>query len=214
MGSERPDRPGEVSPPPPTHGWGRPVSAEPWPSPYAGPQSRPAPVPPGRASGGVPSQVRLACVLTWVFSLVTAALYLVVGTALLVDRAAMLDLLRDNPTVRDTRLSEDQLVTAIVGVSAVIVVWCLAACLLALLAWRRHTWAWILLVVSVGFAAIVEIIALPFSVLHLAAAGVALRMLLAGPARAWFRNDEVPPSGWAPPTGPPSAEPSGKPPVW
>jgi hypothetical protein len=168
--------------------------------------------------------VRLACVLTWVFSLVTAVLYLLVGTALLVDRAAMLDLLRDNPTVRDTRLTEDQLVAAIVGVSAVIVVWCLAACVLALLAWRRHTWAWILLVVSAGFAAVVEVVVLPFSVLHLAAAGVALRMLLAAPSRAWFRTDHVPPSGWAPPTGPPTSppsaapprpdEPSDKPPAW
>ena len=163
--------------------------------------------------------MRLACILTWVFSLVTAVLYLLVGTALLIDRAGMLDLLRDNPAVRDTRLTEDQLVAAIVAVSAVVVLWSLAACVLAILTWRRHAWAWILLVVSIAFAGMVAIVALPFSLLHLAAAGVALRMLLARHSRAWFRRDGLPPSGWAPPASPPADRhrpegPSGKPPVW
>ena len=163
--------------------------------------------------------MRLACILTWVFSLVTAVLYLLVGTALLIDRAGMLDLLRDNPAVRDTRLTEDQLVAAIVAVSAVVVLWSLAACVLAILTWRRHAWAWILLVVSIAFAGMVAIVALPFSLLHLAAAGVALRMLLARHSRAWFRRDGLPPSGWAPPASPPADRqrpegPSGQPPVW
>jgi len=226
----RSDRPGDSpsappSPPPPTPGWGRPVAPGSWPPPYAVPPTHPS-APSARPAlrTEVPGPVRLACILTWVFSLVTAALYLLVGTAVLVDRTGMLDLLRDNPTVRDTHLTEDQLVGAIVGVSAVVVLWSLAACVLAILTWRRHAWAWILLVVSVAFAALVEIVALPFSLLHLAAAGIALRMLLARSSRDWFRRDGVPPSGWAPPAppvGPPSERhsdpaegPSDKPPVW
>ena len=153
-----------------------------------------------------------------------------VALALLVDREQMLDLLRDNPTVRDSNLDTDQLVAAILAVRAVVVLWCLAACVLAVLAWRRYAWAWILLTVSVGVAALVEVVGLPYSLLHLVAAGVALRMLLLAPTRAWFRETgAAPPPGWtppshwappggehdAPPTAPPHDEPpSGKPPVW
>jgi hypothetical protein len=178
----------------------------------------------------VPTPVRVACILTWIFSLLTAALYLLVGVALLVDRNGMLDLLRDNPTVRDSKLDADQLVTVIVAVSALVVLWCLAACGLAVLVWRRHAWAWILLTVSVGVAAAVEVVGLPYSLLHLVAAGVALRMLLVAPTRAWFREGgPVPPPGWGPPqhwappsdehdaaqpAPPPDERPSGKPPVW
>jgi hypothetical protein len=217
--------------PPPTPGWGeRPT----FPAAYS-----PGPVlPPPPAE--VPAQVRIACILTWVFSVVTAGLYVLIGVALLVDRHRMLDLLRDNPTVRDSKLDDDQLVTVIVTVSALIALWCLAACALAFLSWRRHVWAWILLIASIGAALLVEAAALPYSLLHLAAAAVALRMLLARPTRAWFRGAGgprvsaprgwVPPPGWAPPSGPPTQppagrsperpsdgpadRPSGKPPVW
>jgi hypothetical protein len=226
-----------VSTPPPTYGWGQ--------QPHV-PQEAQAPghalasatgsvgVPAGPR---VPGQVRVACILTWIFSLLTAGIYLVVAVALAVDRDGMLDLLRDNPAIRDRSITDDQLTAALFGGSAVVVVWCLAACVLALLAWRRHTWAWIVLLVSVGIAALVELLGLPYSLLHLVAAGTVLRLLLVTPTRAWFRDQDgpgasVPPQGWAPPTGqplppqypapeqppqyppPPPEHPSGKPPVW
>jgi hypothetical protein len=203
-----PPRPADdhASGPRPTRGWGeRPTSATPWPVPYA---AGPA-VPPGPA--GVPSQVRVACILTWVFSIVTAGLYLVIAAALLADRARMLDLLKDNPAVRDTRLTDDQLVTAIVTVSVLVALWCLAACVVAWLTWRRHAWARVLLMVSIAVAAVVELVGFPYSLLHLAAAVVAFRMLLTPQARAWFRGGDErgtpPPSAWTPPAGwaPPSA---------
>jgi hypothetical protein len=220
---------GPASQPPPTPGWGhQPVAPAAWPPPTGYAAS--APYQPGPARAGVPTPVRVACILTWIFSLLTAALYLLVGVALLVDRNGMLDLLRDNPTVRDSKLDADQLVTVIVAVSALVVLWCLAACGLAVLVWRRHAWAWILLTVSVGVAAAVEVVGLPYSLLHLVAAGVALRMLLVAPTRAWFREGgPVPPPGWGPPqhwappsdehdaaqpAPPPDERPSGKPPVW
>lgn len=202
--------------PPPTPGWGeRPTVPAPWPPAYG-----PGPVLPP-PSGEVPAPVRIACFLTWGFSLVTAGLYLLIGVALLVDRGRMLDLLRDNPTVRDSKLDDDQLVTVIVTVSALVVLWCLAACVLAFFAWRRHSWAWILLIASIGVALLVEVAAFPFSLLHLAAAAVSLRMLLARPTRAWFRGGSgpgvpaprgwAPPPGWTPPSGPPTQPPSGRP---
>jgi hypothetical protein len=227
-----PSSSGTTPQPPPTSGFGqRPVAPSAWPPPSG--YAAPAPYAPGSyspapARAGVPTPVRVACILTWIFSLLTAGLYVLVTVALLVDREQMLDLLRDNPTVRDSKLDADQLVTAIVVVSGVVVLWCLAACVLAVLAWRRHAWAWILLTVSVGLAALVEVVGLPYSLLHLIAAGVALRMLLLAPTRAWFRGSGPaagpPDQGWAPPAppgdhsgppeGPPPPPPSGKPPVW
>jgi hypothetical protein len=154
----------------------------------------------------------------------TAALYVLVALGVLADRSQVLDLLRDNPTVRDSDLSDDQLVLLIVVISALIAVWCLAACLLAFLTWRRHGWARILLIVSIGVALVLELAAFPFSLMHLVASVFALRMLLVAPTRAWFRGPGgPPPPGWGPPTWPPPGQqspeqrqlpPGGKPPVW
>jgi len=209
-------------PPPPTPGWGQRPPAPAWPAPAQ------AAVPP---AAEVPRSVRIACTLTWVFGLMTAALYVLVGLGVLADRSQVLDLLRDNPTVRDSELSDDQLVLLIVAVSALIAVWCLAACLLAFLTWRRHGWARILLMVSIGVALVLELAAFPFSLMHLVASVIALRMLLVAPTRAWFRGPGggPPPPGWGPPTWPPPDQqhgqqppdqqqgqqpPGGKPPDW
>ena len=208
-------------PPPPTPGWGQQPTAPAWPAPVQAAALR---------AGEVPRPVRIACALTWVFGLMTGVLYALVGLGVLADRDGVLDLLRDNPTVRDSNLSDDQLVVLIVVVSALIALWCLAACLLAFLTWRRHAWARILLMVSTGVALALELAAFPFSLLHLVASVTALRMLLVAPTRAWFRGPGGPPPGWGPPTWPPPGQqppgeqspgespgeqpPGGKPPVW
>jgi len=225
--------------PPPTAGWGQPAG---WSAaPPAGWDRRTAAysvpsVPSTRPL--VPTHVRVACALTWVFTGLTAAIYLVLLVLIAVDRPRVLDLLRDNPGVRDTSFSDDQLVAAVVAASAVVVAWCVIAGVLAFLAWRRQSWAWITLVVSVGMSALVEVLALPFTVVHLAAAAIALRLLLIRPTREWFRREGGPPlppppppppssasRDWPPPSipappPPPSSPPSppqqppGKPPVW
>jgi len=217
-----PSQAGWTPPPPPTPGWGQPPAAPAWPA------SAQAAVPP---AAEVPRPVRIACVLTWVFGLMTAALYVLVGLGVLADRDQILDLLRDNPTVRDSDLGDDQLVLLIVAVSALIAVWCLAACVLAFLTWRRQGWARILLMVSIGVALVLELASFPFSLLHLVASVIALRMLLIAPTRAWFRGPGgPPPPAWGPPTWPPPGQqsrdeqqgqqppdqqpPGGKPPVW
>jgi hypothetical protein len=148
-----------------------------------------------------------------------------------VNRSGILDLVRDNPSIRDTSLTDDELVGVLVAVSAMVVLWCLAACVLAVLTWRRHGWARVLLLVSVGVAGLVELVGLPYSLLNLAACVAAFVLLLRAPVRAWFRSDGVgasapPAAGWPPPDTPPAASPapqgqqppaehpSGKPPVW
>jgi hypothetical protein len=96
---------------------------------------------------------------------------------------------------------------------------------LAFFAWRRHSWAWALLLVSIGVAVVFELVSLPWSLVHLAAGVVALRLLLLRPIRAWFRGARPPvspPTGWAPPDPgtrhggdqPSQQRPHDEPPVW
>jgi hypothetical protein len=228
--------------PRPMHGWGEargsvgeppgpayPHEVGPWPPP-AHPAGPAGPVAPSGTE--VPSAVRFACVLTWVFSGLTAALYLVVILGLAVNRTGILDLVRDNPSIRDTSLSDSELVGALVAASATVILWCLAACGLALLAWRRHAWARTLLLVSVSVAALVELVGLPYSLLNLAACVAVFVLLLRAPVRKWFRGSAAaspaawpppdpgsrtpgPPTGGDAPTPPPTEQPpAGKPPVW
>jgi hypothetical protein len=155
--------------------------------------------------------VRIACILTWIFSLLTGGVYLLLILLVAVDRGEVIDLLRDNASIQDTSLTDNQLIGLIVAMSAVVLLWCLAAALLALLTWRRHAWAWIMLLVSIGFAGLFELFALPFSLLHLAACGIAFALLLRAPARAWIHGGAGPgrPPSWpgGPAGGPPAQVP-------
>lgn len=219
--------------PAPTPGWGAP----------AGPRGGPATVvpayppvqgapqgpwrPPGRPES-TPVHVRVACILTWVLAGLTAGLYTLVFAAVAIDRNAVLDLLHDNASVRDAGLSDRALVAVIISVSAFLVLWCLAAGVLAVLVWRRRTWAWILLLVSAGATVLAGLLVLPFSVAHVVGAVTAFVLLLRGPVRAWFAAAEAAgarPGSPGPPPGPSAGPPGpsvplpppradGKPPVW
>lgn len=217
--------------PPPTPGWGAPgsVATAATGSPYA--PTHPASYPPPAVPWGprglrepAPVQVRVACILTWVFAGLTGGLYTLVAVAIAADRGAVLDLLHDNPSVRDANLTDTALIAVVVAVSALLVLWCLAAVVLAMLTWRRHAWAWILLLVSSGATTLACLLVLPFSVANLIGAVTAFVLLLRPPVRAWFRTSGLPgpPPGWPAPGPPPtqSAQPpasvpqDGKPPVW
>jgi hypothetical protein len=183
----------------------------------------------------VPTPVRIGCILTWIFSLLTGGVYLLLILLVAVDRGEVITLLRDNASIQDTSLSDNQLIGMIVAMSAIALLWCLAASLLAFLTWRRHAWAWVMLLISIGVAGLFELFALPFSLLHLAACVAAFVLLLRGPARAWISagpGPRQPPSwpggpgggtaghapgwpgqGWPPPTGHEQPRPPVEPPV-
>jgi hypothetical protein len=104
-------------------------------------------------------------------------------------------------------------------------VWCLLASVLAALTWRRHGGASVVLLVSCGVATLFEVVAFPFSLLHIAASVTAFVLLLRPSTRSWFQGSH--PArvvhDWPPPAGtpvPPDASqqpqglPPGKPPVW
>lgn len=193
----------EVSPPstehqpPPTAGWGQVPSAaqpqvEPPTAPYPAPQ---APNPYGyyppaarahvpRDPSGRPAQVRLACILTWVFSAIAGLSFAGLIVAVAVDSDAMLERMRDSPGWDSAY--EEFAIAAAVTVSVVFLVWCVAAAVLAVFVWRRHQWAWVMLMVSCGMAALICILGVPFSLVHLAALATTFGALLSRPSREWF----------------------------
>ena len=205
-----------MPPPPATPGWGQPPS---------GPAVLAAPVPAYPSASWpqqsrVPTPVRVACILTWVFSLLTAGLYVLLIAFIAVDRGKVIDRLRENATIQDSSFSDSELIGVLVALSALVILWCLAASFVAVLTWRRHAWAWVLLLVSVGAASFVALLGFPYSLPNLAACITAFVLLLRPAVRAWFRQAGSPGAPLPPPPAPtwqpppPTPQPPGKPPVW
>jgi len=201
-----PPAPGSALPPP-TPGWGQTSGSAPeplasWPAPSGRPVAGPVAGP--VASSARPPQVRLACILTWVFSSLTAFGYAVVLVVMATERTRFTDELQKSPGWRDS--FDVDTVTTLIGIaSAVFVVWSLGAIVLALLVWRRVRWAWVALLVSAWTAGLLSVVAFPFSLPYLAVIGATAGMLMRGPSRAWFSG----------PTAPSRPQPPGpRPPVW
>lgn len=180
----------------------------------------------------VPVQVRTACILTWVFSALTASVYVGLIVAAAVDRAGTVDLVRDSSGISDLTATDAELIGALLAMSALMLVWCILASVLAALTWRRQAWASVALLVSCGVATLFEVVGFPFSLLHIGASVTAFVLLLRPSARAWLRGpgqgtgarDWPAPSGRpVPPAAPdqlppdqvpPDQVPPGRPPVW
>jgi hypothetical protein len=156
--------------PAPTPGWGQLSPAGP-------------PVPP--ASAPRPTQVRLACVLTWVFSSLTALGYAAVLLVLAVDKDRLVEEMMKSPGWQKS-FDVDTVTTVAAVAAAVFVIWSLAAIVLAALAWRRVRWAWVLLLVSAWLAGLLSVLAFPFSLPYLAVIGASTGMLMRRPSREWF----------------------------
>lgn len=158
-------------------------------SPYAvvGP---PAPAP---DRGPRPSPVAVACVVTWVATGLTALGMLLTGVALAVRPDTLLaEAHRQNPELEQQGVSDHLLLGATYAMVAVIVLWCLAAAVLAVLVFRGVEWARVVLVVSAAVAAALSLIGTALGafvlVLTLLASGAAVALLLRSDARAWFRR--------------------------
>jgi hypothetical protein len=179
--------------PPPMPGWGQAPQQAPQQWPQQAPQQWPQQAPPYGApywqqpvaAPPIPRQVRTACILTWVLSAITGLGYLGVLVFVAIDSTALMDALKKT-SAWDSNYDEDLILTGIVVISVLFLLWSVAAAVLAVFAWRRAYWAWILLSISAGGAALVSVLAFPFSIVHLVAAGVAAGLLLGRPARAWF----------------------------
>jgi hypothetical protein len=158
----------------------------------------------------VPTPVRIACLLTWVFSGTVALMYLAGVVALVVDRGAIVDRVVDTPAWSDSGLSDDALVPLLWFGVLLFLAWSLGAVVLAYLTWRRHDWARYLLAVSAGLALLVGAIAFPIGILHQLACAATIGTLFSPRSRAWFARRTTPP---APRQGPPPPAPPAQPPT-
>ncbi len=230
-----PPAPGTYPGPPPTYGFGTPQAHQgqqgqegeaglpypggggPAPSGYPEqpaypppggwqPPSQPPPYariggPPGRR----PTTVTVAAVLTWLFSGIATVGYLAVIALLLADRTQLVNRLTSDPQFRNLNITDTQMIAAVWVVSAMVILWAVAAMVLAFLAFRGHNWARIVLVVSAAITFVVCLAAFPFGLAHMIVAGAVVVLLFTGGANDWFagRGRAVyPPYGQWPPQGP------------
>jgi len=155
------------------------------------PTEHPAPQAPGATdSSARPAEVVLACALTWVF----AGLALVVMAASMVVLATSPGLVfdelhRQNPDLAAQGVSDATLRTMTFVVGGVVIVWSLAALVVAVLAFRRVRWARPALVVSASASLALLLLATLGQVLlvvPLAASVVTLALLVRPDVRAWY----------------------------
>ena len=163
------------------------------PPPYGGQQ--PAYGQPGYGYGGPasdkrPGSVTGAAVITLIFSGLSLLLYAFILVALVVARDEVLDEITQEPGFEDTGISADSAFGAIVAVVCVLLVWCLIACILAVLVLRRSNAARITLVVSSAVTALFSLLAIGslVSAITLLAGVAVIVLLFVGGANEWFKG--------------------------
>lgn len=127
---------------------------QPHPQPYAPqqPYGRPAPYAPGPPAGPRPAAVVWACALTWALSGLVAVGMVLSAVVVAVSPDVFLDQLRRQDAQLAEDVTEDLLIGTIIGMAVVLVVWCTAAAVVALFAFRRAGWARVTLLVSAAVA--------------------------------------------------------------
>ena len=176
--------PGSFPPPPPG-----PASA---PSPYG-----PAGYPPSPAGGRPrrPGAVVTAAVLTWV----SAGLTLFGGVAILLEvvlaRSQVVSQIESTPELQGT-YDLQTLLTAVQWVSAILIVWSLAAVVLAVFAFLGANWARILLAVCASLAALLSLLSILaiIPVVTLAASVATLVLLFVPKSNAYYSRREGSPN--------------------
>jgi hypothetical protein len=128
--------------------------------------------------------------LTWVCTAL-AVLVMASSIAVLVGDPAFVfdELRRQNPELAEPDVSEQMLTNATYLLGGAVILWSLAAALLAALVFRRVRWARTPLVVSAAVSAgllLVAAIVQPLLALPLAASVVVIALLVRPDVRAWF----------------------------
>lgn len=191
--------PAAVPPGYPAAAW--PGSAPQQPASYpSGPQ--PQETPPSWPSGAPvqeeqrrPGTVVAACIITWAFSALALAGCAVLAFRLGSDASSLVSLVQRSyaSTSPQTSLDPALIRSALWLGFAFYLAWALAACVLALLAWRRHQWARIVLIVSAVAAGLLGLVAAASSggllaLPHAVACAVVVGLLLGGRAGRWYQR--------------------------
>jgi hypothetical protein len=194
------DRP-EGGPAPALRPYGTPPAAHPLQhgylsAPYASPRARPTPV-------------TVAAWLTWVFSGLVAAFFMLGVLTILADHEAVVGAMQSNARIAEQGFSARELLGFLWITCAVGIFWSLVSMSLAVLAYRRLEIGRVVLTISAAAAGLVGLAAVPVGWLPAAAAFTCVVLLNRRSVRVWFAGQDAPPR---PPQGP--SGPSEKPPVW
>lgn len=153
-----------------------------------------------------PGAVAVACALTWITSGLTVLGLGLTGLLLALQPDTLLDEVhRQNPDLAQQGVTDQMLVGVTYAMLAAIGLWCLAAIVLGILAFRGAEWARILLVVSAATAAALSLVGTvvgAFLLLGtLVASAVTIGLLVRPDVRAWFsaRSSRSTPAGADPP---------------
>jgi hypothetical protein len=164
------------------------------PVPFASPHGEPVPGPamPAPLRAPRPASLIAACVLTWVSCAVVSGAMLLLSLVMAVARDDLFDELeRQQPDFDMQGMTRAELATGTYLLTAVLLVWCVVAAVLAVLALRRRHGAWIGLTVNTGVVGLVllgaTLLSPPLFVV-LVAAVVTLWLLLRPSVTSWFRR--------------------------
>jgi hypothetical protein len=151
-----------------------------------------------------PSSVVWACALTWLFSGVGIVLMVIGLGYFVVNSDPMLTEIRaQNPEIGEAGLTDEAIVVATVLIGFAVIVWAMAAMVLAFLFYRGISWSRLVLLISTGgavgllaFGALTQwALIVPF-----VAAALTFSMLLRPEAAAWVNR---PPANRPPVSRPP-----------
>lgn len=182
---------------------GQPVQGQPGAQAPWAPPARPygAPVPPAAhpghpaqpaVRGPRPSALVAGVVMTWVGSGLAGLVAVLATGGVIIDRGPIDDVLADNPDAVAQGVTPGLLLGIVIAMMGVFVLWCVVAAVLGALVWRGRAWAFPLLVVSAGVAALSSVVGLLASgvmVLPLVLCAGAMALLLRPESRAWVRPD-------------------------
>lgn len=124
-------------------------------------QAAPTPygVPVAAPTGERPNAVVWACVMTWIFSSLAALGMVAAGVALALDSSELLERVREeNPELTAQGVTDELLLGVTYAMVAGLVVWCLAAIVLAALVFRGVEWARIVLIVFAATAGLIGLV--------------------------------------------------------
>ncbi len=139
-----------------------------------------------------PGALITACVIVWVSCALVSGFMVLLSLVMAIARDDLFDEMeRQQPNFDMQGMSEAELATATYAATAFVVVWCLAATVLAVLAIRRLQWARTALVVCAGLSGLLLLGATflsPFLVVLLGAAVATVWLLLRSDVTAWFSS--------------------------
>jgi len=148
----------------------------------------------GPATDKRPGSVTGAAVITLIFSGLSLLLYAFILIALIVAKDEVVDAITQEPDFEDLGISPDSAFGAIVAFVAVFLVWCVIACILAVLVLRRSNAARITLVVSSAMTVVFSLLSITslVSAITLLAGVAVIVMLFVGGANDWFKGRNRP----------------------